>query len=111
MGRRKYLPLTLAEVREILVALQFSKKRKIGSHEQWERVARGGRARSVVTVDEGKSEFDDYLVKSMISQSNFSRDEFYGATKRTARRAGLALYVVQAKENTTITGVPAVAED
>jgi hypothetical protein len=35
----------------------------------------------------GEKDFGDYILKSMIRQSNHTRDEFYGATKRTARRA------------------------
>ncbi len=33
-------------------------------------------------------DFDAFLIKSMISQSGFSREEFYCATKRTARKIG-----------------------
>jgi hypothetical protein len=31
-------------------------------------------------------EFDDRLIKIMISQSGFTREEFYGATKSTAKK-------------------------
>ena len=37
-------------------------------------------------MDEHYQEFDDDLIKKMIGQSKHSRDEFYGATKHTARR-------------------------
>ncbi len=49
------------------------------------------RPRSIVTVDVKLAEFDDYILKSMIEQSNHSREEFYGATKRTARKASVRL--------------------
>ena len=94
MGRRKYLPLTPSEVKDIVVALGFVWKRKVGSHAQYERAALGKRGRSVVTIDESTDQFDDFLMKSMIEQSSFTRNQFYGATKKTARKAGLAVYVV-----------------
>ena len=87
MGKRRFPPLTPAEVRAILVALRFSEKNQEGDHVQYERLADGRRQRAIVTVDTGVRDFDEYLVKSMIRQSGFTRDEFYGATKRTARRA------------------------
>jgi predicted RNA binding protein YcfA (HicA-like mRNA interferase family) len=89
MGRKKYPPLTPSEVISILGKLGFVRKAGSGDHETYERVASDGRPRSVVTVDTGASELDDYLIKSMIRQSNFSREEFCGATKRTARKASL----------------------
>jgi hypothetical protein len=46
------------------------------------------RKRAIVTVDVGKREFDDFLIKSMIRQSGFDRNEFYAA-RATAKKAGL----------------------
>lgn len=89
MSKRRYPPLTPSEVTAILGKLGFTFKRKQGSHEQYERPADADRPRSVVTVDVKLTEFDDYLLKSMIEQSNHTRDEFYGATKRTARKASV----------------------
>jgi hypothetical protein len=43
----------------------------------------------VVTVDMQKQDFDDYLMKSMIRQSKRTVEEFYGATKRSARKASV----------------------
>jgi hypothetical protein len=40
-------------------------------------------------VDTGYPEFDDSLIKSMIRQSNRTREMFYGATKRTAAKASV----------------------
>jgi predicted RNA binding protein YcfA (HicA-like mRNA interferase family) len=91
MGKRRYPPLTPQEVTAILGKLGFTFKRKQGSHEQYERPADVDRPRSIVTVDVKLAEFDDYLLKSMIEQSNHSREEFYGATKRTARKASVRL--------------------
>jgi predicted RNA binding protein YcfA (HicA-like mRNA interferase family) len=89
MGQRRFPPLTPDEVQAILRARGFEKKRQDGSHAQWERAAVGRRLRSVVTVDVSRSEFREELMKSMIRQSNLTREEFYSATKRTARKAGV----------------------
>jgi predicted RNA binding protein YcfA (HicA-like mRNA interferase family) len=87
-------PLTFFEVREIVVALGFTWKRKVGSHSQYEKPANGNRKRAVVTIDEAIDQFDDFLIKSMIGQSGYSREQFYGATRKTAKKAGLPLFVV-----------------
>lgn len=96
MGQRKYPPLTPSEIIEILKMLGFKFDRKEGSHAHYERAADGKRQRSIVTVDMAEKEFDDTLLKSMISQSNFSRDQFYGATKWSARKAGVKLFAISA---------------
>lgn len=89
MGKRKYPPLTPSEVAAILTKLGFTKVREEGSHAHYECLASDKRRRSVVTVDTGYPEFDDALLKSMIRQSNRTREEFYGATKKTARKAAV----------------------
>jgi predicted RNA binding protein YcfA (HicA-like mRNA interferase family) len=89
MGKRKYIPLAPADVVAILRNLKFVLKRQVGSHAQWEHPAEGQYPRSVVTVDMAQREFDEFLLKSMIRQSNRSHEEFYGATKRTARKASV----------------------
>jgi predicted RNA binding protein YcfA (HicA-like mRNA interferase family) len=86
MGRRKYPPLTPAEVMSILQALGFQFKRQTGSHSHYEGLSQQG-TRAVVTVDTSvKDEFWEEIIKSMIRQSGWSRERFYGATKKTARR-------------------------
>jgi len=89
MGKRSTPPLTPAEVVAILKSWDFIKKGQEGSHAQWERTADGKRPRSVVTVDMHYKDFDADLMRNMIRQSNLTRDEFYGATKRTARKASV----------------------
>jgi predicted RNA binding protein YcfA (HicA-like mRNA interferase family) len=89
MGQRRFPPLTPDEVQAILRARGFEKKRQDGSHAQWERLPDGRRTRSIVTVDVSRSEFCEDLMKSMIRQSNLTREEFYSATKRTARKANV----------------------
>jgi predicted RNA binding protein YcfA (HicA-like mRNA interferase family) len=89
MGQRKYPPLTPDEVVAILKGLGFIRQRTAGSHEQYECARNERYPRSVVTVDTAYPEFDDDLIKSMIRQSNRTREVFYGATKRTARKASV----------------------
>lgn len=86
MGRRRYPPLTQSEVVAILVALTFKEDRQEGSHRHYELVASGKRPRSIVTVDMSVDSFDKFLIKSMIRQSNHSREDFYGATEKTAKK-------------------------
>lgn len=92
MGKRSHPPLTPSEVEAIVLALGFQFKRQEGSHAQFERGADGVRPRSVVTIDKAEKEFDGYLLKSMIRQSNYTREEFYGATKKTARKASVKFW-------------------
>jgi predicted RNA binding protein YcfA (HicA-like mRNA interferase family) len=89
MGQRRYPPLTPSEVEAILTILQFKKDRRDGSHAQWECPANDQHPRSIVTVDTSYREFDDGLMRSMIRQSNRSREVFYGATKRSAKKASV----------------------
>jgi predicted RNA binding protein YcfA (HicA-like mRNA interferase family) len=88
MGSRRYPSLTPSEVIAILRELNFYPKRQDGSHAQWERLAEGSRTRALVTVDVAESDFSEPLMKSMIRQSGFTREEFYGATKKTAKKIG-----------------------
>jgi predicted RNA binding protein YcfA (HicA-like mRNA interferase family) len=89
MGQRKYPPLTLSEVTAILTGLGFTKDRTQSSHEQYECAARSDYPRSIVTVDTNYREFDETRIKTMIRQSNRTREVFYGATKGTARKASV----------------------
>ena len=90
MGKKKYPPLTPSEVQAIAKGLGFTFKRQSGSHGHYEKDADAkGRERKIITIDEKISEFDEDLLKSMIRQSGFTREEFYGATKRAARKASL----------------------
>jgi predicted RNA binding protein YcfA (HicA-like mRNA interferase family) len=90
MGKRSTPPLTPSEVVAILGVLGFVLKGQVGAHAQYERLADSRRPRSIVTVDMAESEFGNFLMKSMIRQSNHSIAEFYGATKRTARKASVS---------------------
>jgi predicted RNA binding protein YcfA (HicA-like mRNA interferase family) len=87
MGKRAYPPLTPAEVIAILTALGFKKRGQTGSHAQYLRPGDAARKTALVSVDVHYKEFDAGLMHLMVQQSKFSRKEFYGATKYTARRA------------------------
>lgn len=91
MGNRKYPPLKQSEMVAILVALGFRKVRH-GEHPCYEREADATRDRKIVPVDDYE-EFDQTLIKLMIHQSGFNRDEFYGATKATARKINAKLFI------------------
>jgi len=84
MGKRKYPPLKQSEMVAIFLALGFVKDRN-GKHPCYERPADAQRGRAVVPIDD-YAEFDETLIKSMIAQSGFTREQFYGATKATAKK-------------------------
>jgi predicted RNA binding protein YcfA (HicA-like mRNA interferase family) len=86
MGKRRFPPLKHREIIEILTNLEFVPCRKASSsHTQYERPDDGIRGRRIVTVDDYE-EFDETLIKIMISQSGFSREDFYGACKKTSKK-------------------------
>jgi predicted RNA binding protein YcfA (HicA-like mRNA interferase family) len=92
MGKRRYPPLKNREVVAILTALGFFLVRQESSHAQYERLAEYDaatkemiRRRAIVTVD-NYPDFEEKMIKNLISQAGFSRDEFYGATKSTAAK-------------------------
>ncbi|MFZ0394590.1 MAG: type II toxin-antitoxin system HicA family toxin [Terracidiphilus sp.] len=72
---------------EIFTSLGFVLDRS-NKHPVYERPADGKRPRTVVPVDD-YDEFDESLIKSMILQSGFSREEFYGATKGTGKKINI----------------------
>jgi len=84
MSGRRYPPLTPDEVRDLLRAKGFSLDRTRSSHEQWRAIINN--EPRVVTVDSHYKTFDQSLIKRMISQSGLAREEFYSATKRTAKK-------------------------
>jgi predicted RNA binding protein YcfA (HicA-like mRNA interferase family) len=86
MGKRRYPPLSPTEVINIVQALGFSLKRQTGSHQHYEGIAQDGTTRAIVTIDCSVDEFWEELMKSMIRQSGWTRERFYGATKKTAKK-------------------------
>jgi len=87
MGKRSYPPLSHSEVVKIMLALGFRPKNQVGSHVQYERLAdEGGRqTRKVVPIDDYR-EFDQSLIKRIISQAGVTRKAFYGATEKTRKK-------------------------
>ena len=81
---KKYPVLKLAEVLEILNANGFVLNNTVGSHKQFIATIKNIKRR--VTVDGSNDEFDDFLLRSMISQSGLSRDEFYCSCKSAAKK-------------------------
>jgi predicted RNA binding protein YcfA (HicA-like mRNA interferase family) len=84
---RRYPPLKLREVIEILHALGFRQERSVGSHHRYTVTRKGSSFE--VTVDHSIAEFDTFLIKSMIKQAGCTRTTFYGATKATAKKIGV----------------------
>jgi predicted RNA binding protein YcfA (HicA-like mRNA interferase family) len=85
MGKRKYPPLKHREIVQIVAALGFTLARQESTHAQYERPADGTRKRAVVTVD-NYDDFEEKMIKNLISQSGFTREEFYGATFKTDKK-------------------------
>ncbi len=79
MSGCRYPPLTPDEVRDILKAKGFSLDRT-----QWRAIINN--QPRVVTVDSHYKTFEQSLIKRMISQSGLTREEFYSANKRTAKK-------------------------
>ncbi len=75
MGRKKWRPLKVRDIRKVLKAHNFTKKSQEGSHEQWEGYVNG--LRRMVTVPDYQEIGDKDLIKSIIDQSGLSRDLFY----------------------------------
>lgn len=84
---RKYPPLTPREIVAILRARGFVQEHTRGSHTYYMGTIQGKRRR--VTVDVAYDEFSVDRIKDMIDQSGLTRTEFYGSTKRTAKKINL----------------------
>jgi predicted RNA binding protein YcfA (HicA-like mRNA interferase family) len=85
MGQRSYPPLKHREVVAIVIALGFALDREGSTHAQYERVASSIRPRTLCTVD-NYDDFEQKMIKRIISQIGCSREEFYGATPQTAKK-------------------------
>lgn len=89
MGKRRFPPLKHAQVIAILRNLGFRPVRH-GDHEVWERPASTSAAgipvpRRALPVDD-YDEFEEKLLRRMIPQTGFTREQFYGACKDTAKK-------------------------
>ena len=81
---KKYPQLSRREVLGILKAWNFCYKRSHGDDDFYEGFTHG-RRRLVKVQSKVKAFWTDRII-SMIAQSGLSREEFYGATKTTAKK-------------------------
>lgn len=95
---KKYPPLTAAEVVSILGTLGFIYSKSKGGHDFYT-AAHSGRNWKV-TVDPKASPFNDFLLKSMIKQAGVTREQFYLATQRTAKKISESKEPEEAQANT-----------
>lgn len=84
---KKYPVLTLSEILEIVKNLGLVLNNTVGSHGQWVGTVNGKTVR--VTVDNAINEFGIFLIKSMISQANVSRKQFYSLSKSACKKINL----------------------
>ena len=84
MGSRKYLPLTPEELRRVLKAFGFVRKRTRGDHEQWEGMT--NEKRRVITVQLIDGEYAVDRMKTIIRNMDIPADEFYGRDRSIAKR-------------------------
>ena len=80
---RAWPPLKRREVRAILKECGFVVVDSKGSHEKW-RTTIKGQERNVIVDD--YDEFDGDVLRSIVNQSGLTREEFYGATKKTSKK-------------------------
>ena len=84
MGSRKYLPLTPEELRRVLKAFGFVRKRTRGDHEQWEGMT--NEKRRVITVQLIDGEYSVDRMKTIIRNMDITADEFYSRDASIAKR-------------------------
>mgnify|MGYP001419128834 CR=1 FL=1 len=89
MGQRKYPPLSTDQVIRILIALGFVeiKKRGKGDH-RFFILERNGQT-YIPQVDNGCPEYSDDILKLLIDETGFTRKQFYGATRSSAKKINL----------------------
>lgn len=81
---KRYPPLSQIEVIQILEARAIVFDRSKGSHSHYEGMVRG--KRRLVTVDNSIETYHRKRLKTIISQSGLTREEFYCSTKHTASK-------------------------
>lgn len=84
MGSKKYLPFTPDELRRVLKAFGFVRKRTRGDHEQWEGMT--NEKRRVITVQLIDGEYSIDRMKTIIRNMDITADEFYGRDASIAKR-------------------------
>ena len=86
---KKYPPLALAEIIEILKANSFVHDDIVGTHAQYIAIIKSVKRK--VAVDMSEKDFGDALIKSMIAQSGLTREEFCCSTKATAKKINMRM--------------------
>lgn len=81
---RGWPPLELRHVLEILTNLGFKYHNSKGGHDFYVGDHNGKKCK--VTVDPKEAPFDEFLLKSMCSQANSNRKEFYGACEAAKKK-------------------------
>jgi len=81
LSKKKYPRLTPKEVEDILITLGFSYARQKGSHKFFK-----DKSGHLVMVCQNWDLIDDDGMKSIIKNTGRSREEFYLATKASAKK-------------------------
>lgn len=81
---RKWPSLEHREVKEILRNIGFTYAHSSGGHDFYKGIHKGKSC--TVTVDGHVAPFNTSLIKFMANQANCTREEFYGACERTAKK-------------------------
>lgn len=81
---RGWPPLDKRDIEAILTALGLAYSHSAGGHDFWKGTRKGKGVR--VTVSSHIHEFGPDLIKSMCTQAESDRSEFYGATKSTRKK-------------------------
>lgn len=79
----RYPSLSYTESANILKALGFIVKAQKGSHEHWEGIIAGIRRKVTLKIN---IDYDERDIRSHIKQAGVSREQYYGATERTAKK-------------------------
>jgi predicted RNA binding protein YcfA (HicA-like mRNA interferase family) len=87
MGQRKYPPLQPREIEEILIARGFVFKKSKGDHKYYVHNVNG--RTYIAQIDMGNPVYNDKWIKLVIKEAGMTREQFYSATKSTARKVGL----------------------
>jgi len=83
LSKKKYPRLTPKEVIDNLIALGFSFARQRGAHRYYKH-----QTGHLVNVPMNWDLIDDIGMKSIIKNSGRTREEFYSATKTSAKKLG-----------------------
>jgi predicted RNA binding protein YcfA (HicA-like mRNA interferase family) len=83
MGDRRYPPLKLNQIIQILTARGYSLHKKKGDHRYYIKTDNG--RKRIAQVDMGCREYNENLIPMLLKETGLTREEFYGSTKKTAK--------------------------